>query len=302
MQVCTIVVTHNNSDTIEKCLQSVYDEKIQRVVIVDCLSMDTTLRLVEKSFPQTQIVKLSRNAGYAAANNIGISQCLKKEIDGVLILNPDAYLLPNTIKKLLNSSKKYANKGIFGPQILKSDKKTIWANGGIIDSKRWTAKLIGNNESTSFEILKPIRQAQGKQVQNDKGRKVDFVSGTCILIPRVLLETGLGFFEPYFLYYEDVEFCMRAARIGFPSFIVNNAVVIHDEQSERSQFKPIKNYYLARNHLLFVERNAPFRVKLREVLRLPRTISEHVHKNDSFSLKGIGDYFRRRFGTYAANP
>lgn len=302
MQVCTIVVTHNNSDTIEKCLQSVYDEKIQRVVIVDCLSMDTTLRLVEKSFPQTQIVKLSRNAGYAAANNIGISQCLKKEIDGVLILNPDAYLLPNTTKKLLNISQKHANKGIFGPQILKSDKKTIWANGGIIDSKRWTAKLIGNNESTSFEILKPIRQAQGKQVQNDKGRKVDFVSGTCILIPRVLLETGLGFFEPYFLYYEDVEFCMRAARIGFPSFIVNNAVVIHDEQSERSQFKPIKNYYLARNHLLFVERNAPFRVKLREVLRLPRTISEHVHKNDSFSLKGIGDYFRRRFGTYAANP
>lgn len=292
MQVVIIIVTRNNANTIEKCLQSLYREKVIIIVVVDNFSTDTTIQIIEQKFPEVRLIKLQENIGYGAANNIGIEECLKKTVDYILILNPDAYFLPETLKNLLHVAKSHENKGIFGPTILKNDKKTIWSAGGELDVNRWTAKLVGFNETIKIPGIK------GTKIPGIFGHQVHFVSGTCMLIPRQLLETGLRFFEPYFLYYEDVEFCIKAAKKGFLPFVANDAYLIHDELSERSQFKQLKNHYLARNHLLFVERNAPFRVKLREFIRMPKTIYEHVKNYDMMSVTGIQDYFMRRFHQY----
>ena len=56
-------------------------------------------------------------------------------------------------------------------------------------------------------------------------------------------------------------------------------------------------YYLARNHLLFVSRQAPLRVKLYEAFRFPKTLSEHIMRHESGALRGIKDYVFRRFGS-----
>jgi hypothetical protein len=83
---------------------------------------------------------------------------------------------------------------------------------------------------------------------------------------------------------------------------VPEAKIIHYETSEGAKLVHpeggtdlTKNYYLARNHLLFVERNAPFSVQLRETLRLPKTLWEHFKKGDRSALKGIKDYLLRKY-------
>ena len=70
----------------------------------------------------------------------------------------------------------------------------------------------------------------------------------------------------------------------------------HKESKSLGQGSYLHQYYLARNHLLFVERIAPIRVKMYEVIRFPKTITEHLTRHEHGAIAGIADYFIRRFG------
>lgn len=275
-----VIVTFNNAKTIARCLASVVSQKDTQAMVIDNHSTDRTVEIVKQQFKKVEVVLLPKNSGYAGGNNIGIEKALAQGADYVLILNPDTVLEKGVIEKLVRAAKERMGKGVFGPQILCEDKKHIWSAGGALDTKRYTAQLV------DFQ-----KDAGSKKSMQEH----DFISGTCMLLPQKLLQTGLRFREQYFLYYEDVEFCLRARMRGFPSIIVPSASIVH---SETSQTFPLKNYYLARNHLLFVERNAPLPVKLREFIRLPKTIFEHTQTGDAHAKEGIRDYFLRRFGRY----
>ncbi|KKP59141.1 MAG: Glycosyl transferase family 2 [Candidatus Gottesmanbacteria bacterium GW2011_GWA1_34_13] len=282
MHLSVVIVTYNNQKTITSCLKSVIAENPQQVIVVDNASSDKTLNLVSEKFPSVDLIKNTSNLGYAKGNNIGISAALIHNPDYVLVLNPDTTLKPSVISKLVNCATSLNNEGVFGPKILNSQDK-IWSIGGDLDKKRYSAKLIGLN----------TQDTNTKQTN-----ECDFISGTCMLLPKKMLDTSIRFFEPYFLYYEDVEFCQRLKKLGYPSICTTSAQIVHYESSSTS-LASIKNYYLARNHLLFVVRNAPFRVKLREGLRLPKTIWEHYRNKDFYGLKGIKDYLFAKFGKYA---
>ena len=113
--------------------------------------------------------------------------------------------------------------------------------GGSLDSKRWT---------TIF----PSRDTQ-------------YISGSMIAIHKNVITTIGYFYEPYFMYYEDVDFCIRAKRAGFLLTKVSSEGIAHKDHAN--------NFYLARNHFLFVLRQAPLGVKLYELIRLPKTLYEH---------------------------
>src|SRR3990167_9047560 len=277
MSVVIIVVTYNNEAAIKNCFMSLEKQQQRQIIVVDNASTDKTVDIVKKNFKTVRLFSLSQNRGYAGGNNFGIEKALELNCEFVLILNPDTVLEPDTIRLLLSATEKHGGNGIFGPKILMKDGKRIWSIGGELDKKRYTAGLIGFKDLDN---------------KNHKEKEVDFVSGTCMLIPRKLLEKDLRFYEKYFLYYEDVEFCVRAKQLGFSSFVVPTAKIVHLEES---QSLLLKKYYLARNHLLFIERNAPFPVKLREVIRLPKTLYEHAAASEWNSLQGIRDYFVRRF-------
>lgn len=296
MTLVVLVLTYNSESVIRKCLESLKDSMPKNVLVVDNASTDATVKLVKCQFPRVTVFILPRNTGYAAGNNLGIKKALQLTPDYVLILNPDTILDKNCLKELLKDAEAHVGARVLGPKIYSdAGKKMIWSVGGELDKNRYTAKLIGLGEKDKG--------------QYDKGQQVDFVSGTCMLIPRQVLETGARFYEPYFMYYEDVEFCVRTRKIGYTSVVVPEAKLVHYEVSNSHDtlgaklvnlpgWKLLKNYYLARNHLLFVERNAPIRVKLREILRLPKTVFEHVLQQDTQSLKGVRDYYMRKYGEY----
>lgn len=292
MKVVAVVVTHNHAGTIIACLKSLSGQ-VDEILIIDSASTDDTVSLIQKQFPHISLEKSQQNIGYAKGNNWGIEKALKLGADYIFILNPDIVLDKKCIKNHLFHVETHVTSRILGPKIYFKDSRfsakgglvrgndqtMLWSVGGELDEIRWTAKLIGFGEKD--------------QEQYESERQVDFISGTCMLIPRKVLEQGLRFHEPYFLYYEDVEFCVRATKLGFPSYVVPQAKIFHYETSQ-TNLTP-KDYYLARNHLLFVERNAPLHIKLREILRLPKTLKEHYKKGDKQAIKGIRDYFLRKF-------
>ncbi len=220
------------------------------------------------------------NVGYGE----GINKILKKEAnnyDFFLILNPDIKIHANLINLLLDVFEKNKHAGIVGPKLL--DKKgKIWSAGGEIDKKRYSAKLIRLGEDNRKE----------KEISD-----VGFVSGTAMFIKKEVFEK-IGLFDKnYFLYYEDADFCLRAKEKGYKSAVNLEAEIIHFASKSTIKDSPLMQYYLARNHLLFMEKFAPLDIKIREFIRIPKTL--YQARKRSYELMGIKDYILRRFGKNA---
>lgn len=129
-----------------------------------------------------------------------------------------------------------------------SNPRIVGPEAGSFDKKRWSTKLTA-------------------------GGSIDYISGSCMAIHKKVIEKIGYFYEPYFLYYEDADFSVLAKKAGFPLRHVALSGYKHDHNSASGR---MKEYYLARNHLLFVLRNAPWSVKLYELLRLPKTLLEYI--------------------------
>ena len=241
-----VIVNWNNKREILKCLKSLKKAgclNLNNVVVVDNGSTDGSVEKLRTQYLElrTKIRENKENLGYAEGNNRGINYLLKRGIQYILILNPDTVVEKDAINKLLEVMKKDKTIGIVGPKIYDKDKK-IWSCGGVIDKWRYSGGLIGLGEKDKG--------------QYDEMREVDYISGTAILVRRKVFE-AVGWFEAqYFAYYEDAELCLRAKKKGLKIVFVPDAVIYHKESSSFGKDSPAHSYYMARNHLLYVERNA----------------------------------------------
>lgn len=211
----------------------------------------------------------SDDIGYAA----GLNKILKHQLKRYryfFIVNPDIILDKECINKLLNVLKSRKDVGIVGPKILNKNGR-VWSVGGVVDKRRYSAGLS-----------KTLR------------RNIDFVPGTAMLIKSQVFEKVGLFPEDYFLYYDEVDFCFRTKKLGFNIAIVPNAKIIHFESSTVGKSSPAMIYFMARNHLYFVEKFAPLGVKIRELVRLPKTVYQAKH--NTYELAGIRDFFLRKTG------
>lgn len=230
-----------------------------RVIVVDNTPVRDVHSRIPKNFASKNIIVLQteKNLGYAGGMNRGVESGLLYGADWVIVLNQDITMSSLRIDTFVRALF-YAKAGIYGPYT------------GRLDTKRWTTILPSDN--------------------------VDYISGACMAIHRKVIEKVGLFYEPYFMYYEDADYCVRTKRAGFPLIHVPVKGITHDDNPSLGKGSFLHEYYLARNHLLFVERLAPLRVKSHEYIRLPKTLAEHaLHKNTG-ALEGIKDYFLRRFG------
>ena len=208
-----------------------------------------------------------RDLGYGAGANVGIREALKRKAEWVVILNDDLKMTQNTLSH-------------FEAYALKGDPCIAGPFAGYFDRKRYTT----------------ILNLSGKPVKNP-----DYMSGSFLAIHKdVISRIGL-FDERYFIYYDDARYCLSALRVGFPLKQIILPGIYHKDATNVGENSWFHQYYLARNHMLFVEQSAPIGVKLHEVLRMPKTLWEHMSKNETGALAGIGDYAVRRFGLKEEN-
>ena len=171
-----------------------------------------------------------KNRGFSAGCNLGIKQALGHGADAVLLLNQDAVVEKDFLGPLLANSS-----DIVGPVIkFKRCGKWVYDFGGKIN---WWLGRTTHLERPS--------------VQEFKSSKIDYVSGCAMLIRRPVLEKIGLLDEAYFLYYEDVDYCLRARKAGFKISVELKSVIFH-ELSER---KPLaQRWELAKSNLIFINR------------------------------------------------
>ena len=116
MKIYVIIVTYNGSKWIEKCLSSVFKTSIQvDVIIIDNLSTDNTVNIIEEKFSEVTLIKSEKNLGFGKANNLGIKLALEHAADYVFLLNQDAWIEKDTIEKLVEVNQKHPEFGILSP-------------------------------------------------------------------------------------------------------------------------------------------------------------------------------------------
>lgn len=201
------------------------------------------------------------NVGYGAAANQRMKQAFDAGARWVVVCNQDIVLTKNGIENFVGVLEKMTP-GIVGPE------------AGTLDPKRWTTELA----------------SRPGLVPDDR---LLYISGSMIAIHKEVWEATGGFFEPYFMYYEDADLCVRVRKAGFPLRQISIDGFRHVSEDHNQH---MKEYYLARNHLLFVRRLAPLSVKIHELSRLPKSIAEHQATGNTDAIRGISDFAIGKFG------
>jgi GT2 family glycosyltransferase len=236
-KVFVIVLNYNGKDCLSQCLNSVYQSDYPNfeVIVVDNASTDGSFEEARQKFQSANLIRNNANLGFAAGNNIGIRYALEKFGDYVFLLNNDAILESETLSKLVAQAEKN-RLSISSPLIYKNDK--IWFEGG--------------------KILWLMMRAIHKKIKTslNKPFATEYVTGCAMLINKKVFQAIGLFDEKFFLYYEDADFCTRAKRKGFDSYIIPSAKVIHREVSDSEN--PAKLYWLVLSGLIFFQKNTPW--------------------------------------------
>jgi len=188
--------------------------------------------------------------GYAAGVNASIKKALKDGCELFTIANPDIKLVSLVpLDKLVQLSPF----DIFG-FAMRQQGKTYY--GGKLDEWRMSGEL--NQEKPKSRFIAS-----------------DFVSGSLMFIKKKVIDK-IGFFnEKYFMYYEDVDYCYRAKKVGFKIGIDSK---ISYEHFEVSQDDPQKEFFLFKNRLKFLFKFGSLKQKIYELIRIPKTVFEEIKK------------------------
>jgi GT2 family glycosyltransferase len=254
--VYAVVLNWNGWRDTVRCLASLRasDHPNQHVVVVDNGSTDGSPEhlapLVEA--PWGELVRADRNLGFTGGANLGLRLALERGADYAFLLNNDATVAPDCIATLVKEAERRPEVGLVGPKIVWAEEPgRIWSAGM---SVAWHHATIEAHRNVPDDgRFDGCRIAQG-------------LSGCALLVKRAVLErTGL-LDERYFVYYEDLDWCLRARQAGFRCLYVGAARALHigsatsNPGTARSQ-SAFLNYYAARNILLLLGTHAPHAVR-----------------------------------------
>lgn len=248
--VYIIIVNWNGlKDTIE-CLGSL--ERLEypnfEVVLVDNGSTDGSAPLIKAKYPNLFVILNRNNVGYGKANNLGIEYALRNGANYVWLLNNDAISDPGALSTMVRVAEEDPKIGILGSKIYyANDPGRIWFAGAGIDWPRGLSSHIGINETD--------------RGQYDTLRRVERVAGCSMLVRREVCEQVGLFDENYFLFVEEIDWCVRARKQGFSCVLVPSSIVYHKGSvsvSKIGHWSSVYNYYNTRNFLYLVRRSFSF--------------------------------------------
>lgn len=287
-----ILNTNKRDDTLD-CLTSLQKNTYTdfHIILLDNNSTDGSKEAVRSAFPEVQIIELSENHGYAGNNNVGIQLALEQNADWILVLNEDTILAPDSLQNLIDVGESDPTIGILGPMVYHWHEPDVIQSAGCFLGPNWSSIHLGKDEVDKGQYTEP--------------HPVEWISGCAILVRRQVVEQ-VGMIDPrLFIYWEETEWCMRAARAGWKIIHVPKAKIWHKGVKRNFQPKPTFYYYETRNHFYLLRKHrAPIRVWFLVLFSTFRTLVswtirpkwKAMHKNRDAMWLGFLDFLRKRWG------
>ena len=208
-----VIVNYNGGAYLERTLATLHAQTLRdfRIIVVDNGSTDGSVDSLPTGPMETVIVRVGRNLGFAAGNNLAIREHVRAE--WLVLLNPDAFPRPDWLERFIDAARANPDYSFFGCRMLDANDPTRldgvgdvyhvsglpWRDGhGCPDGPAYDA---------SCEIFAPCAAA-------------------ALYRTRDVVEAG-AFDEDFFCYTEDVDLGFRLRLLGHRCLYVPTAVVEH---------------------------------------------------------------------------
>ena len=237
--VVSVVVNYEGFDDTMRCVESLlasaYAE--HRVVVVDNASPSgDAARLSSELDDRVQVIASGANLGYGGGANLGLRWALAQDATYAWVLNNDTIVEPSCIGQLVDAMESNTRYGILSPQIEApigpEAPLGIWFSGGKVFLERAETRH-------SFERVAGAEIAES-----------EYITGCAMFLrSAALADTGL-FWEPLFLYWEDLDLSLRIRLAGWNLGVLPNAAIRHEIHG--SVGSNTLDYYHFRNALIIV--------------------------------------------------
>lgn len=249
-----VIVNWNSGRQLQECLASFAaiskdDVSLAGATVVDNASVDGSPDGLTCPAP-FNLIRNSQNRGFAAACNQGAAG---EQADFLLFLNPDTQLMPGSLEKPARylQAPEQAGAAIVAIQLLDASGKIA----------RNTARqptplsMVGN--SVGLDRLLPLVFPPHFVTEwaHEETRAVDQVMGAFFLVRRSAFEVLGGFDERFFVYYEDMDFAVRARKLGWSSVYLSTAQAFHRGQGTTNAATDRRMFYFARSRVLYARKH-----------------------------------------------
>lgn len=279
-----IVICDNGSTdgSLEK-IESWYREKTHssrlNLPFLKMNVVESESSILQKNESGIYLIDIGRNIGYAAGNNVGINfSLIQGDMEYVWLLNNDTEVHPESLSELVHAFTSQSEIGICGSRLVYfSDRGKLQGLGGVFNPVFCSSVHYKANEDATLLF-------DDEEVSND----IDYVIGASMLISRnVLLEVG-NLCEDYFLYYEEIDFCLRAKNKGFRVYCATKSIVYHKEgaSTKKNRKGVLADYYWVRNRLLIAKKFYP-KWYFTVYLSLFMTLANRLRRGDFIKFKNV---------------
>lgn len=279
MKLYIVIVNYYTSKQIRTLLTSLHDSMSSGAEELDCLvflvdnSCDDTefnnLDRVADSFREgfcVETVQEACNRGFGSGINAGFNHALDRgacENDVLWILNPDMKFESGTVSSLLNLATEHP-RALFSPVVTFAEDERVWFAGGDIDYRECSV--------THSELGVPLSSLRF----DDQIAPTEYLCGASIFCTVGLWKWLGGFDERLFMYSEDIDLSIRAARMGIPRYVDSSIVVHHQvggSSGSGSGLSATYYFYSARNReLVFAGRRSLVRYWLYNIRLVARPL------------------------------
>lgn len=226
IDVSILIVSYNTRALTLEAISSAARETVRSTfefIAVDNASHDGSPQALAQHPVKPQLIALKANIGFARANNLAARYARGRYI---LLLNPDTAVLDGAIDALVEFADANPDAQIWGG-------RTVFADGSLNPASCWGRMTLWNQICRAIGLTGLLHRYEffnGETFgswQRDSVRQVDIVSGCFFLIRRSVWEEHSGFDPHFFMYGEEADLCLRAARSGAKPMITPAATIIH---------------------------------------------------------------------------
>ena len=185
------IVYYQDQESLSNLLDSLQSQSLKpSAVFIADNNSSRSPELGNYPFPVT-ITKLTENKGFAGGANTAIRNAIKDNFESIMLLSQDVVLSSDSAEKLID--KQLVSKGITFPTMINRNTNQVFSKARSINKFTGSIKLSNNKP-----VLDP-----------------DWADGSCLAFDREVFEKVNGLFEKFFMYFEDVDFCLRVKKSGF---------------------------------------------------------------------------------------
>lgn len=226
-----VLVNYNSGEWLERCLKSFQNiknwstlQKKWRVVMVDNDSTDGSTEVVEKAYPWLEIIRLPENRGFAAGNNVALADV---DTEFAMLLNTDTeFLVPTDLNEFILRNFAQAEVGVLSPRVELTDGSLDHAcHRGF--PTIWNAAMYFSGITKRFPTVKWLSGYTLGWQDSKKAHASQACTGAAMIVrTSAMKQVGL-LDEAFFMYAEDIDWCLRFVQAGWTVWYDPSVVVTH---------------------------------------------------------------------------